>query len=444
MSLNILENANEKFATSPAFNTIFNKKTGFTATWGKTFEDDPPYCPYGPTILDIEVSEVISKEEADNLKSRFHIVTKGGCNGVGCREFCYKNNGLHTYTKHLSLEGIRRILNRMATSIVIKFNDNSITEYYTDDVDYHTVCDLQVGEMINDLYVVSIQRKYLLQQAALGICSADSHPQLFEIAQEFRNRGIIPNITVNGIGFTPSLAQKYVKNFSAIAVSVNSMNKDAAYNTIEMLCGAGCTQVNIHYVVSNENLDNRDAFLLVDDIITDIRLKNLNAVVFLAYKNTRPKQKSPYTTIKDVQKLSPLYEYCQKHKIKYGMDSCSGPIYLQSIKGRPEEVRLKEAVETCCVGRFSSYINVDGIFYGCSFLESSKEDGWDTGINVLECKSFNQEVWHSSKLEKYRQKVLRCTDKCPCSFFDPTPNSAVVEEALKDYRSGNESSCRLF
>jgi radical SAM protein with 4Fe4S-binding SPASM domain len=51
-------------------NYIFNMKTGFNVTFGKTLEDDPEYSPYGAFIADIELSTV--------------------CNAK-CK-FCYKSN----------------------------------------------------------------------------------------------------------------------------------------------------------------------------------------------------------------------------------------------------------------------------------------------------------------------------------------------------------------
>lgn len=40
------------------FHLLFIKATGFTAKWGKTFEEDPPYCPFGPEIADIEITKM--------------------------------------------------------------------------------------------------------------------------------------------------------------------------------------------------------------------------------------------------------------------------------------------------------------------------------------------------------------------------------------------------
>lgn len=75
------ENKMLKTFKSPDYNFVFNMEDGFFARWGKRKEDDPEYSPFGPEILDIEVSTICHK---------------------GCK-FCYKSNG--TYRgKNMSLE----------------------------------------------------------------------------------------------------------------------------------------------------------------------------------------------------------------------------------------------------------------------------------------------------------------------------------------------------
>ena len=46
---------------SEDFNFGFNKQTGYTETWGKTKEDNPDFCQYGPLIADIEISTVCTE-----------------------------------------------------------------------------------------------------------------------------------------------------------------------------------------------------------------------------------------------------------------------------------------------------------------------------------------------------------------------------------------------
>ncbi|NVM53069.1 MAG: radical SAM protein [Candidatus Helarchaeota archaeon] len=59
-----------KIVKSTGYNYIFNMKNGFFVRWGKSKDDDPPFSPFGPELLDIEVS----------------TICHGGC------EWCYKSN----------------------------------------------------------------------------------------------------------------------------------------------------------------------------------------------------------------------------------------------------------------------------------------------------------------------------------------------------------------
>ncbi len=76
MNIKIAENPSLKIISSPTYNLVFDKKTGFTARWGSTKEENPQYAPM-PEILDLEISE-------------------GMCGGL-C-SYCYKQNQ-HIYYK---------------------------------------------------------------------------------------------------------------------------------------------------------------------------------------------------------------------------------------------------------------------------------------------------------------------------------------------------------
>lgn len=68
----VQDDADNKTISSEGYNLRFNKKTGHTARWGLTLDDDPEFSPIGPEILDLEV-------------------VSGDCPNR-C-SFCYKQNG---------------------------------------------------------------------------------------------------------------------------------------------------------------------------------------------------------------------------------------------------------------------------------------------------------------------------------------------------------------
>jgi len=135
MSYKIQENDNWKKLESETVNYIFNKNNGFTATWGKTLDDDPNWCQYGPMILDIEVSTI--------------------CRGPGGKlcKFCYKSNTPNG--KNMSFETFKNIIDKMP--------------------------------------------KTLTQVAFGSDAQCESNPDIWKMMEYCRSKGIVPNITVADI-----------------------------------------------------------------------------------------------------------------------------------------------------------------------------------------------------------------------------------------------------
>ena len=76
-----LDKENNRYivADDQSFHLLFLHDTGFTAKWGKTFEDNPTHCPFGNEIADIEITKMC----------------RGIRNKDGKRQvcpFCYKSN----------------------------------------------------------------------------------------------------------------------------------------------------------------------------------------------------------------------------------------------------------------------------------------------------------------------------------------------------------------
>ena len=146
---------------SRTYNHNFNTLTGYFEYWGESVDVNPVYCPFGPNILDIEISSGLCK---------------GGC------KFCYKSNGSHT-NKTINMD-----LNLFKT-VLSKFN-------------------LQV-----------------LCQVAVGICDIDTNPDMWSIFEHCRSLNIVPNYTCNGLGVTEDIASKTSKLCGAVAVSLVNKEK---------------------------------------------------------------------------------------------------------------------------------------------------------------------------------------------------------------------------
>ena len=85
-----------KLCTSKKYNSFLLKSNGFFARWGRDIEDDPVMCPFGPEILDMEIS-------------------RGGCS-ADCA-FCYKDNGYGSTVKHMDFDTFTKIFSRLPKSL---------------------------------------------------------------------------------------------------------------------------------------------------------------------------------------------------------------------------------------------------------------------------------------------------------------------------------------
>jgi len=83
----------QKIFHSESYNYIFNLDNGLFIRWGKTKDDDPTYSPFGPEILDIEISTICSN----------------GCS------FCYKTNT--TEGKNMSFNKFKQLFRKFPKSL---------------------------------------------------------------------------------------------------------------------------------------------------------------------------------------------------------------------------------------------------------------------------------------------------------------------------------------
>ena len=106
MALYTLDKGHIKYQFAEDYHHYFNRRTGLSMRWGVTKDDDPQYCPYGPEILDLEIST-------------------GFCSG-NC-SWCYKANTPDAGI-NMSLATFQKILDKFMTDmIVIEFeNGNEI------------------------------------------------------------------------------------------------------------------------------------------------------------------------------------------------------------------------------------------------------------------------------------------------------------------------------
>lgn len=246
-----------------------------------------------------------------------------------------------------------------------------------------------------------------LTQIAFGAdATLTSNPDIWKIMDYCRNndyQSVVPNITVANI--SDDVADKLAEYCGAVAVSRYD-NPDVCYDSVKRLTDRGMDQVNIHMMVSMETYNT--ALQTIYDAKDDPRLKDMNAIVFLSLK--RKGRGTKYTPLSQ-EMFNNLVMTAMTNDIKFGFDSCSAHKFLTSVSKLPTYKYLEKMTEPCESTLFSSYIDVKGDFYPCSFCE--KVDGWEEGLSVVDCENFLEDIWNHEKTEKFRNNLLRNDRNCP-------------------------------
>lgn len=137
------------------------------------------------------------------------------------------------------------------------------------------------------------------------------------------------------------------------------------------------------------------------------KVQGLKSVVLLRLKNVgNAKDMDPSIPI---EMYETVVKYCLENNISFGFDSCGAKDVIKALENlnRPE---LVVSCEPCESSLFSSYINVDGEYTSCSFVE--RRPDVIKPINVLNYKSF-VDVWHLEPVEVVRNATLNCKTSCP-------------------------------
>lgn len=339
--------------TDHHYNCFFDKLTGFNLRFGKTLEEDPTHCELGPEILDLEISV------------NGCVPVKGSEN---CK-YCYKNN-----------------TNKKPTNMTIDTFKQIIAKF-----------------PIN------------LSQIAFGITGLQTNPDLPKMFEYCRQIGIIPNLTTVGADLNPATKDMICKYAGACAVSCYTGAKELCYKTIKELHDYASEtynrdlHVNMHIVVSKGNLEH------VRDVLKDIadnKVPGLKSVVFLRIKPVG--RASKIDCVVPAEIYTELVTFCMEHNIGFGFDSCSAASVMKVLTemGRPE---LCSSCERCESSLLSSYINVNGEYCSCSFVENRHDV--IKPLNVLDYPTFT-ELWNSEPVKYVRQKTINCETSCPWYNLD--------------------------
>ena len=342
----IIDTKDGKVLSSPEYNFIFDKTTGDFIRYGTTENDDPVYSPYGPEIIDFEVTTICN-----------------GPKGKLC-SFCYKSNNVFgTWTNYDTFVTVFEKLPKTVTQI------------------------------------------------AFGVDSTcTSNPDIFKIMKYCRDNNVIPNVTIAEL--YDNVADELVKYCGAVAVSRYD-DKNVCYDAIKKLTDRGMKQTNIHIMISEETFDQIKE--TIKDILTkDKRLNKLNAIVFLSLK--KKGRGTGFTKLTD-EHFTEIVDTCLSYGIRFGFDSCSAVKFMNSIKGHENEKEILEMVEPCESSKFSAYINVNGDYFPCSFIEGTEK--WENGLDVKNCNNFIDDIWNNPKNIMFRNKCNECLNRgIACQVYD--------------------------
>lgn len=252
-----------------------------------------------------------------------------------------------------------------------------------------------------------------LQQMALGAdAQGVTNPDMFKMMEYARTKGIIPNLTIADV--SEDVADRLSKVAGAVAVSVyKHAGYDVAFDSIARLIEAGKRNkrksfaINIHFMISSRTIDS--AYDVIDAYLNDPRLQGMGAIVFLGLKAKGRGTKFDTVTR---EQYKALVDYCLEKDVRFGFDSCSGPAFIDAVKGHEKFEQFSSATEPCESTALSAYINEHGEFFPCSFTEN--EGPWKTGINVLEAEDFVADVWNHPRTAEFRNILLNNKDENAC------------------------------
>ncbi|MCL2444211.1 MAG: hypothetical protein FWD13_12220 [Treponema sp.] len=342
---------------SKNYNYDFRLSDGMFARWGKTKKsiDDPEMSPFGPEILDLEITDICH-----------------GVDGKHC-QYCYKSNTPNG--KNMSIETFKTVIEK------INFNSQ-------------------------------------LSQVAFGLGStASENSDLWVMCDYLRKNHIVPNGTVAQLDDYNSkmialkfggCAVSYHGSFDVLADTVQKLTYWKNENDSKL------AQINIHFMIAEETYN--EALRLFELVKSDNRFDSVNAIVLLGLKQCG-RAKNGFTKL-SYDKFENLIKTAFTKDIGLGFDSCQANKFSNVVSKMANEKLIKrelldilqQMAEPCEASCFSAYSNVDGFYYHCSFLEQSEKLN---GFNLL-AGNF-KDYWEekTGDVNEWRLRLNESKRSCP-------------------------------
>lgn len=273
---------------------------------------------------------------------------------------------------------------------------------------------------------------------AMGGGESTLRPDLFELAAHARARGLVPNLTTNGLGLTPALAAA-CRVFGQINVSLDGLG--AAYAAvrgfdgfaravrgIELLVQAG-NRPGINCVVTRANIDG------LEDLVRFADGKGLSEIEFLRFKPTGRGRAQYAALAVPVERhrrfLRELRVWMEAYRTPLKID-CSFVPFLCDLAPDPE-LLARFGVHGCEAGNVLAAVQPEGTFSACSFVAEPAGQAADMA-----------EAWASApQLAAFRAYAARAPEPCStCAYLEVCRGGChVVSEHLTGDRFAPDPEC---
>jgi len=280
---------------------------------------------------------------------------------------------------------------------------------------------------------------------ALGGGESLEREDVFEIAEYIKKKGMIPNLTTNGLPVNDEIAEK-CKIFGQINVSIDSLVPDPQQPRrsalLEKSLEALKTLINHGNKTGINCVVNRYNFKQIPEIIKFARKKRLADVEFLRFKPTG--------------RAIPIYgKFCctpEQHRTFWPMILAGSKKHRQDVKidcsyvpmlcyHSPEKSLMdKFCVKGCDGGNLLASVDWKGRVKACSFshefagtVENLPQE-WGSNENFLKYYNWNDQAPEPCKSCKY---LSLCKGGCHVvaeivnkNFFSPDPGCPIVYEYM--------------
>lgn len=273
---------------------------------------------------------------------------------------------------------------------------------------------------------------------AMGGGESTLREDLFEIAAHARRRGLVPNLTTNGIGLTPELARECAV-FGQINVSLDGVGEtyravrgfdgfSGADRGLRLLREAGL-RPGINCVVARQNIDQ------LEEIVRYAESLALSEVEFLRFKPTgrgrRVYAESAPTVAQHQAFLRRLHGWMDRYRTPLKID-CSFVPFLCDLD--PDPALLERfGVHGCEAGNVLAAVQPEGTYSACSFVDAPAGRAEDMPAD-----------WHAApQLESFRAYTAAAPEPCAsCRYLAICRGGChVVSEHVTGDRFAPDPEC---